>query len=203
MLQISLNITAFLIAGFATAFAFYLSRESRLLRKGLILISSGLFVAIGIHALAELLESSGYLDSDILIIIMPIFVSIGSILIVVGAKVILDNVTTPIKSITKALAETGSDIGKIKVPDQDNEITAMLNVITKFKKDLEKLNLELEEKVKEKTSELTKRNKELEETLEDFYTLRIGLAKDMESGKVVEENKKIKARLDQLEKEED
>lgn len=51
-----------------------------------------------------------------------------------------------------------------------------------------------------KNKEIELKNKELEETLTDFYTMRMGMQKDMDLGKVDEENKKIKSRLDKLKK---
>jgi hypothetical protein len=45
---------------------------------------------------------------------------------------------------------------------------------------------------------LEQRNSELEETLDDFYTMRISVQKEIESNKIEEENKKIKERLDNL-----
>jgi predicted PurR-regulated permease PerM len=45
---------------------------------------------------------------------------------------------------------------------------------------------------------LKQKNEELNKTLEDFYTIRIGMQKDMEKGKLEEENKMIKERLEKL-----
>jgi hypothetical protein len=45
---------------------------------------------------------------------------------------------------------------------------------------------------------LKKIKRELEETLEDFYTLRIGMSKDLEKQQIDSENKKIRERLDEL-----
>jgi len=55
------------------------------------------------------------------------------------------------------------------------------------KNELEKVKLVLE-----------KKNKDLEETLEDFYTMRLGIMKDMETGTVAEENQKIRQRIDAI-----
>ncbi len=55
---------------------------------------------------------------------------------------------------------------------------------------------ELEQKVKEKTAELEKKNQELEQTLDDFYTMRISMQRQLSDGTVEEENKKIKQRMD-------
>jgi hypothetical protein len=45
---------------------------------------------------------------------------------------------------------------------------------------------------------LKEKNNELEKTLEDFYTVRLGMEKDIQAGKLEEENKNIKNRLDAL-----
>lgn len=76
---------------------------------------------------------------------------------------------------------------------------------------LDKLNVELENKNKElqfktgalKTSEekFKKRSKELEETLEDFYTIRLSMEEQIRKGTIEEENKKIKERLDKIKNE--
>ena len=75
-------------------------------------------------------------------------------------------------------------------------------------KRLSGLNRELETKNKElrnktealKVSEEKYRDKskELEETMEDFYTLRLSMEEQIKEGVVEEENRKIKERLDEL-----
>jgi hypothetical protein len=55
------------------------------------------------------------------------------------------------------------------------------------KNELEKIKLTLE-----------KKNIDLEEALEDFYTMRIGVMKDMEAGTVTEENNKIREKIDAI-----
>lgn len=47
---------------------------------------------------------------------------------------------------------------------------------------------------------LKQANVELEKTLDDFYTVRLGLQKDLELNRVEEENKKIKAKIDNIKK---
>lgn len=51
-----------------------------------------------------------------------------------------------------------------------------------------------EKKYKDQTNEL-------EKTLDDFYTMRLGMEKQMKEGTLEEENKKIKDRIDTLNKE--
>jgi ABC-type transport system involved in multi-copper enzyme maturation permease subunit len=84
----------------------------------------------------------------------------------------------------------------------------LVNSLLLYTQRIDKANKVLEENenvLKQKQTDLEKvqenlknRNMELEKTLTDFYTLRLGMQKDMEAGKVEEENQKIKQRLDKL-----
>lgn len=71
------------------------------------------------------------------------------------------------------------------------------NNLKKNKSTLLKLNKELIEA----KSDLKKKNDELRKTMDDFYTIRVRMAKDIEKGKLEEENKKIKEKLDKFKKE--
>jgi len=55
-----------------------------------------------------------------------------------------------------------------------------------------------DEEMKKLKDQLEKRNSELVEMMDDFYTMRVGLQEEMEAGIIEEENKKIKKRLDSL-----
>ena len=82
-------------------------------------------------------------------------------------------------------------------------LTVKSSQIDKTNKDLIANTKDLENKTNElkKTEQLLhEKNKELESTLDDFYVMRMALQKDMELGKVSEENRKIKERLDALKK---
>ena len=80
----------------------------------------------------------------------------------------------------------------------DNELGEMFSALFDSTTKLEIAKEELQNNVNEKTEELRKKNKELEETLEEFYTVRVGTQRDLESGKIKEENKKIREKLDRL-----
>jgi hypothetical protein len=54
--------------------------------------------------------------------------------------------------------------------------------------------------LKEAKAKLEQKNQELEKVLEDFYTLRMGFERDLESGQLHSENLAIKNRLDELKK---
>jgi hypothetical protein len=77
---------------------------------------------------------------------------------------------------------------------RSSQISETNKNLTKNTKDLENKTGEL----KKIQDMLREKNKELLKTLDDFYTLRIGLQKDVEAGKLSEENKKIKDRLDSV-----
>ena len=75
----------------------------------------------------------------------------------------------------------------LELDDKNRVLTNMTVELREGKEELEKAKKEQEEK-----------NKEMEAVLEDFYTLRIGVGRDVEAGKFEEENKRIKERLDKL-----
>jgi diguanylate cyclase len=75
-----------------------------------------------------------------------------------------------------------------------SEIDKTNKSLTNNTKDLENRTGEL----KKIQDMLREKNKELLKTLDDFYTLRIGLQKDIEAGKLSEENKKIKEKIDAI-----
>lgn len=82
----------------------------------------------------------------------------------------------------KLLTKKNAEINQI-----NNEIIENTRALARKKEELEKTQTLLKEK-----------NTELQNTLEDFYTLRIAVQKDMELGKVKEENEKIKESLSKL-----
>jgi hypothetical protein len=66
---------------------------------------------------------------------------------------------------------------------------------------LEALNKNLQEKtlaLGKSEEALQKKNKELEATMEDFYTMRIAMLDKLKRGEVEEENRRIKERLDKM-----
>jgi len=73
--------------------------------------------------------------------------------------------------------------------------------LKKLNSDIENKNLELRrhtEELKSSKQKYKERSMELDKTLEDFYTLRLGMARDIKEKILEEENKKIKERLDKL-----
>jgi len=73
--------------------------------------------------------------------------------------------------------------------------------LIKKSSDLENKNQELSRRAEElKLSEnkYKERSQELDKTLESFYTLRLGMERDLKKNVLEEENKKIKERLDKL-----
>lgn len=80
---------------------------------------------------------------------------------------------------------------KVESNDEVGKLAVIFNVMTK---NIKEAQLEIEEK----TRELAQKNKELEDTLEDFYMMRTGMARDMEKGILEKENKKIRSRIAEL-----
>lgn len=81
-------------------------------------------------------------------------------------------------------------------------LTLRIQIGIKTKKLIKELDerKNLQTKLESAQQEIQKKNKELGETLEDFYTMRIGIQKDLEAGRIEEENKKIKEKLDNIKK---
>ena len=75
--------------------------KSRLLRKSIIVLIAGIFISITMHSIFELLESLNYIEESFLIIIMPIFIIIGSAIILLSIFFILNQITIPLKKLTK------------------------------------------------------------------------------------------------------
>ncbi len=110
----------------------------------------------------------------------------------------------PILKLKKAALEIakGNLNAKVNIKSKD-ELGELASAFNQMTNDLKKSTVsigELEKKIKRRTEELEKKNKELVETLEDFYTIRTGWEKDLEAGKLKAENKKIRERLDKLRK---
>ncbi|MBI5416140.1 MAG: PAS domain S-box protein [Candidatus Omnitrophica bacterium] len=97
---IDFNVLAMVIAVTANLFGFWLSFRTKLLRTGAILISTGILVAITIHAVAEFLEAAGVIPIWTLVQIMPVLVSIGVLLMGAGGLHLLYNVTRPLRIMT-------------------------------------------------------------------------------------------------------
>lgn len=98
------------------------------------------------------------------------------------------------------IAKSGHFFNRVSVNDND-EITVVQNrintTLTALERSLEK-SKQSELELNKKSEDLEKTNNELEGTLEDFYTIRLTMQRDIEAGKLEIENEKIKKRLDSL-----
>jgi hypothetical protein len=74
-----------------------------------------------------------------------------------------------------------------KIQETNTALLRNTEIVQKKDNELEEAKITLERK-----------NKELERALEDFYTLRLSMQRDMDEGKLQEENRKIKEKLDEL-----
>jgi predicted PurR-regulated permease PerM len=80
-------------------------------------------------------------------------------------------------------------------------LTERSSEIDKTNTDLVRNTQELQNKqaeLKRAQELLHEKNKELVKMLDDFYMMRVNIQKDIETGKLVEENQKIKERLDTI-----
>lgn len=83
-------------------------------------------------------------------------------------------------------------IGTIK--DHAEKLLFLNNEIKEANDELDKKNKNL----KNLQKDLLNKNTELEELLDDFYTIRLSMAEHMKTDEYIEENKKIKKRIDEL-----
>jgi Na+/serine symporter len=80
-----LNIISAILAILATFYLFMMSRYTAgELKKAYFFSAFGVLIALAVHAFAEFLEVFGFLAIDTLKVIMPVFVLIGSILLIIG-----------------------------------------------------------------------------------------------------------------------
>ncbi len=77
-------LSAVLAIGVAVYLFITANKCEKELKKGFILSSFGVFIALAIHSFAEALEAYGYLTVETLHTIMPIFVLIGAVLLIIG-----------------------------------------------------------------------------------------------------------------------
>lgn len=129
-----INFIAVIISVLAFGTYFYLAFQSRLLHKGFIFITSGLFLSLVLHAMAEFLESRGSISTHTLVIIMPILVSVGTALLTLGGIYIFYYVITPLKTMmsTISLLKQGEDHSvrfKSKFIGQQNEINELAQAL--------------------------------------------------------------------------
>lgn len=139
-------------------------------------------------------------------LITPLLIGLLLLVLLVNAFV-ARNITKPLESLvagTKQIAKGKWDIQNIEektsseISGLAKSFNAMRQSLIDYKRKKEEVEKSLEEQVEERTQELNVRNKELEKTLDDFYTVRMGMLDDIEKGELKKENEKIKKRLDDL-----
>ncbi|MEK6538260.1 MAG: PAS domain S-box protein, partial [Nitrospirota bacterium] len=89
------------IAITVTALNFALAFKFKLLRRGMLLISSGLLIGIMVHSIVELLESLNLMSFDFLVMLMPVLVSVGSLLIITGGVFVARDAIYPLDTIMR------------------------------------------------------------------------------------------------------
>ncbi len=92
--NVIINSIAFVVSAIAPVYLYLISLKFRDgLKNGFIFLAIGVFLALVIHSFLELLEMAGYLHTETLLVLMPVFVSIGSIMIIYGAYLIYSSIT--------------------------------------------------------------------------------------------------------------
>ena len=119
---------------------------------------------------------------------------VALILVTILALFISRSLSSPIRRLIKSteIVKRGNLKHRTQLKSKD-EIGQLAEAFNDMTDDLEKSYKNLEKKVEDRTQEL-------ESTLDDFYTMRIGMQSDIESGTLKDENIKIKKRLDNLKK---
>jgi len=114
------------------------------------------------------------------------------ILVILIAFFISRSLSGPLKKLIESteIIKQGNLKHRINIKNK-GEIGQLAKAFNEMTNNLEKSHKNLEKKVKDRTQEL-------EETLDDFYTMRIGMQKDIDSGTVEKENIKIRKKLDNL-----
>ena len=160
------NLLAIIVSILTFFYLVRLSFRSLLLRKGFLLISFGYFIGLVLHAGAEALETIGILHIELLLHIMPVFVTIGSFIIILGIYIILKDVLDPILHIKEYLENNDLDsLSRQKIFSKNNEIGLLSDTLTKTFNDLKTTTVnvkELEKRVSQRTRELHKKVVELE-----------------------------------------
>ena len=90
-----LNVIAAILAIMTSGYLFVLaSKAAGELKTSLLLIACGIVIGMGIHSIAELLEAYNLIEIELLTTIMPIFVSLGALLLFIGAFILYRVVKT-------------------------------------------------------------------------------------------------------------
>jgi HAMP domain-containing protein len=87
------NLIAAAVAMLTILLMVILAFRTKMLRKGVLLITTGIFFAVGVHAILELLEALGFLEVEQLLYVMPVLVSVGSFMILGGIFYMMRNST--------------------------------------------------------------------------------------------------------------
>lgn len=85
-----INLIAAILAIVIVIYLYVMSGKfTRALRKGFMLISTGVLVAIGVHAIVEFMEAYNILlDMSVLHWLMPVLVMVGSSIILYGVHMV-------------------------------------------------------------------------------------------------------------------
>ncbi len=126
----SIHILAVIVSIASSVYLVVLGSRIKLMRLGLIMCAAGIFIGLGLHALAEFFEASKLLSVNVLLEIMPILVSLGAILILAGGINISLCIVGPIE---RGMRIVGAIRSKESHPDPKvigagNEVERLLGV---------------------------------------------------------------------------
>lgn len=156
----------------ASVLLFNLSRKTKVLKRGLKLLSLGVFLGLGVHAIFEMLESFNVIAVHSLLKIMPVFVVIGSSLIMLGGLDILKKILSPmmtmIKNLERAKLNEASAKDNKEVIAEDNELTLLSSLIVEEAKKIAEQRQSLNARTTLVDQIAEKKEEELKEKAEEF-----------------------------------
>ena len=126
-----LNLIAMGIAITVTALNFALAFKFKLLRRGMLLISSGLSIGILVHSIVELLESLNIMSIDFLVILMPILVSTGSLLIITGGVFVARDAIQPLATIMRDMRGFSSPESPFHIAPEITKLNNEIGVLAR------------------------------------------------------------------------
>ena len=119
-LAVILNTIATVISLCVVVLMIIIIRKTKLLRRSITFVCLGFGVAVFLHLFTDSLELYGYLDANVPMKIMPIFISIGSVLIFIGCYNLL-KITRPINELTEKVKSISTGKMDIELSELDRK----------------------------------------------------------------------------------
>ncbi|MBP9864057.1 hypothetical protein KBC54_01230 [Patescibacteria group bacterium] len=96
----NINLISIFFSIISVYFLLVLVKKSKSIIIGYVEITLGVFIAITLHAFVEYFGAIGVVSGEWLYFIMPILISIGSIMIYVGSRDLYKNLFLPLEEVT-------------------------------------------------------------------------------------------------------